>query len=170
MKLGNRVIQRLQQFLLKENQKKVGREIDKYIFDEEFDKIHLHAEIKDFDKFSFHIGKLELKNIAKYKQVRLTAENLKKRAENLVSKVTYLLENLALVELDSVTLLAQIRSASPYKEIDLLTYYEIIIDSQGNLSFGRFQQKKGQPREPISFKLTEEVFERLIDDLAESIS
>ncbi|MFQ5864184.1 MAG: hypothetical protein ACE5IW_03035 [bacterium] len=170
MKLGNKAVQRLQQFLIKENQKSIGGEIDKFIFDDDFDDIHLRVEIEDFDRFSFQIGKLELKNTAKFKVVKLTADGLKKRAEDLAAKVTYLLENLALVELDSVNLLAQIRSVSPYEEIDLLTYYEIIIDSQGSIRFGRFQQHPSQPRLQIPFKLTEDVFERLIDDFAEAVS
>jgi hypothetical protein len=170
MKLGHTVSRQLQKFLLTENEKNLSSEIDKYVFDDDFDKIHLHVEIKDFDKFSFHIGKLELKNIAESKEIKLTAENLKEQAKRLVGKVTYLLENLALIEFDSVNLVAQIRSVSPYKEIDLLSYYEIVIDNQGRISVERFQQNKEEPRVQIPFKLTEEVFERLIDDLAESVS
>ncbi|MFQ5823815.1 MAG: hypothetical protein ACE5JB_07160 [bacterium] len=168
MKIGNKSIQRLQQFLVKEN---LDGEIDKYIFDEEFDKIHLHAEIADFDKFSYQIRNLELKNIEKSPDYRLTADELKKRAEILVSTVTYLLENLALVEIDTVNSRVQIRSVSTHKGIDNMPYFEIIIDSQKSVYFGRFQQKDEQKqRSQIAFKITEEVLERLIDDLAELIS
>lgn len=170
MNLGSRTIEKIQQFLMQEKQQILIGENHKSIFDEQFNEIHLHTEISDFDKFSYLIWKLELKNLKESIDINNITDILKKRAAFLAGNVKYLLEDLSVLEIDSINTKVQLRSVLPYKEGDMLSYFEILMDGHCKITVERFQQKKGEnQREQIPFQLTEEVFERLINDMATSI-
>jgi hypothetical protein len=166
MNLGNKIIERLKQVLNSQKQIKLTGHDRHITFDEEIGALRVKTEIEDFDKFSVVMKRLELTNLNEKFDDKSPIEILMKRADRLVNRVTYLLENLAVIEVDTINSKVQIRSASPHRENGHLFYYEIILNSGGKVTFERFQQKVGEKqRLQIPFKLTEEVLERLITDL-----
>lgn len=87
-------------------------------------------------------------------------------AENLVRRVDYLLEPLAIIERDPRESQIQIRSQTPSTDGNSRRYYEVNVDPQG-VSIERYQAS-GNSRENDDINLTRESFERLCRDLDDS--
>ena len=87
-------------------------------------------------------------------------------AENLVRRVDYLLEPLAIIERDPRGSKIQIRSQKPSIDEQSRRYYEVNIDGHG-VSIERYQAS-GNSRENDDINLTRETFERLCRDLDEA--
>ena len=95
-----------------------------------------------------------------------TLDSLKSWADALVARITYLGEPLAVQEVDTVCEQVQIRSEKPSERIDKLTYYELLINAQGNANLRRFVfDKKTRQRETVPCSLNCETLERLAEDL-----
>ena len=102
---------------------------------------------------------------------RLSAPELRSRAERLAGKLTYLLEPLRLVELDAGGDVAQVRSHPPRKTDDAKSYYELIANAAGGLDLRRYAKTAGtQPRQQATMHLTREALALLVSDLAEAAS
>jgi len=96
----------------------------------------------------------------------LTAEALRAWADRLAARVTYLMEPLVVVELDSVAGEAELRSQSPTARGDLNAYYEVRLNHSGALRLSRVVfDAATRRRRPAPCQLTREVLERLADDL-----
>jgi len=87
-------------------------------------------------------------------------------AENLVRRVDYLLEPLAIIEQDPSESQIQIRSEKPSTDGQTRRYYEVNVDGSG-VSIERYQAT-GNSRENDDINLTRESFERLCRDLDDS--
>lgn len=99
-------------------------------------------------------------------------DTLKKWAEALCSRVTYLLENIGPLEVDPDNGRVLIRSTPPDQQSGTTTFYEIVLaaHANGNFSLSRFHSEKGQPgRQQVDLQTTHEVLEKLVDDLVETI-
>lgn len=97
---------------------------------------------------------------------------LKKWAEQLSQRITYLLENVAPLELDPDAGEVLIRSTPPSQLADGTQYFEIILSSKssGTFSLKRYRSIKGQPgRDPVEITVTHEVLLKLTDDLIATI-
>ena len=92
-------------------------------------------------------------------------DQLKSKAEHLASKLTYLLERVAPIEIDSEGCTVQLRSDPPHCDADERSYYELLVRRGGQLSLRRYRQESRQLREPIAAQLTREVLARLAVDL-----
>jgi len=100
----------------------------------------------------------------------LDVDDLKKRAEFLAKKVTYLLENFEVFEIDPVNLKIQLRSISAQDERVGLSYFEIIVQGNASISLARILFDKGKKqKQRIPFHLTNEVLEKLINDVVKTI-
>ena len=100
----------------------------------------------------------------------MDVDDLKKRAEFLAKKVTYLLENLEVFEMDAVNLKIKLRSTSTQDEQAALSYFEIIMQGNGSISLARILFDKGKKqKQRIPFHVTNEVLEKLINDVVETI-
>ncbi|MBA2113947.1 hypothetical protein [Bremerella alba] len=84
-------------------------------------------------------------------------------AEDLVRRVDYLLEPLAIIERDPTESKIQIRSQKPSTDGPARRYYEVNVDGQG-VSIERYQSS-GKSRQNDDINLTRESFERLCRDL-----
>ena len=87
-------------------------------------------------------------------------------ADDVVRRVDYLLEPLAIIESDAGENQVQIRSAKPSQSGDDRRYYEMNVDG-GGISIQRFKAT-GNSRENEEIHLTRESFERLCRDLDEA--
>ena len=169
MILGKTIVYQLQQYLL--NQKGVSEEKGgNYIFNRNVENLNFQLTVQDFDKFSFLLERLQIEISKESAEVPLDVDDLKRRAEFLAKKVTYLLENLELFEIDAVNLKIQLRSTSPQDEQAALSYFEIIMQGNGSISLARILFDKGKKqKQRIPFHVTNEVLEKLINDVVETI-
>ncbi|MGD9853829.1 MAG: hypothetical protein AB7U20_02665 [Planctomycetaceae bacterium] len=97
---------------------------------------------------------------------------LKKWAEQLSQRITYLLENIGPLEFDPAAGEVLIRSTPPSQLASGTQYFEIILSSRsaGAFSLKRFRSVKGQPgRDPVDITVTHEVLLMLTDDLVDTI-
>jgi len=92
-------------------------------------------------------------------------DRLKLVAEQLSKKLTYLLEPISPVEVDSQQCVVQLRSTPPSKDDGATTYYELLVRRGGLLSLCRFAKQSGSERKIVPAAVTREVFLRLADDL-----
>ena len=95
-----------------------------------------------------------------------TVEQLKQVAERLSARLTYLLEPISPIEIDSEGCIVQMRSSPPQKDSDCTNYYELLVARTGELSLCRYTRPIGQPREAIGAHVTREVLGRLVADFS----
>jgi hypothetical protein len=93
---------------------------------------------------------------------------LSRIADQLASKLTYLLEPLRVIEIDGQAGAVQMRSHPPYQR-EHTRYYEVLVQRGGSISLVRYERQPGQGRTPIAATVTEEVFYRLADDFAAAV-
>jgi hypothetical protein len=110
-----------------------------------------------FADFELTIGKLSAAPI----------EQLKRVAEALSSRLTYLLEPIYPIEVDRDQCVVQMRSSPPQKDDNGTSYYELLVARGGRLSLNRFSRPAGQTeRQAVPAHVTREVFLRLVRDFA----
>jgi hypothetical protein len=96
----------------------------------------------------------------------LTLDELRAWGERVASKVTYLMEPLAVIESDAVGQEVVLRSATPTPKPDRRSYYEVRLKGQGLMRFDRIAfYENDHKRWPVPCQFTNEVVERLVDDL-----
>ena len=96
----------------------------------------------------------------------LSLDDLRGWGDRLVKKVTYLMEPLAVHEADALGHEVVLRSATPTAKPDRKSYYEVRLKGEGLMKFGRVAfPEGGGKRGPIPCHFTNEVVERLVDDL-----
>jgi hypothetical protein len=96
------------------------------------------------------------------------ADALKAWADRLTGRVTYLMEKIAVIEVDATGGSALLRSAPPGLREEARFYYEAVLRRPGTLTLTRYRYHQGdRARTEVPCNLTREVFERLVDDLAE---
>jgi hypothetical protein len=96
----------------------------------------------------------------------MSPERLKKTAEILSARLTYLLEPISPIEIDSQGCVVQMRSNPPQKESDRTTYYELLVSRTGELSLSRYARAAGESRQMIPAHVTREVLSRLVADFS----
>ena len=93
---------------------------------------------------------------------------LKKWAEDLSQRITYLLENLGPLEFDPITQQVLIRSKSPDQRTGGARYYEILLQCQssGRFCLRRYYSDPAQAgRDQVDLQMTHETLLKLVDDL-----
>lgn len=96
---------------------------------------------------------------------------LKTWGESLSRRLSYLLETLALLEVDEEQGQVLIRSNPPDRQGSATTYYEVLLrqDGPGRFALRRYEARKGiAGRSPVDMQLTHEVLKRLARDLVET--
>jgi hypothetical protein len=141
-----------------------------YVIEEEMDSMRVTAEILDFDKFSCIVKTLSVTQRQAPPASVSLKELLLRQAAEIERRMTYVLENFRLVEVDEQNYLAQVRSASPYKKSEEKFYYEVLLQHGMGATFARYRQARGaEQRELVACHLTQETFERLVDDLVATL-
>ena len=166
MNLGQTMRQQLQLFLANEKPMVAGDQ-KRYVFERQVNDVHFRILVHDFDKFSFQIEGFELSTLRKS---NISAGELEKRSNWITKKITYLLEDFKVVELDANNLKLQLRSVSPESDSVNLLYFEILLHAAGAILLTRYQfNKETQTRTRIPYHVTSEVLIKLINDLAGAI-
>jgi hypothetical protein len=124
---------------------------------------HLQTELTALDTLACSFTRLSLR--AESLQNRGPSD-LKRIAEELSSKLTYLLEPISPIETDAEGCVVQMRSNPPQKEADCTSYYELLVARSGELSLSRYSRTVGHTRKVVPAHVTREVLCRLAGDLA----
>ncbi len=123
---------------------------------------------KDIDKYGLVFDYISIKKGTPILDVEQINRTLEKQAGKFQEKITYLLEDFRLIELDKMNKRAQLRSYPPYKKEDSKYYYEIVLDEGTRFHLQRYEYSSSLKRyEKITSQLTLEIFERLINDVIE---
>jgi hypothetical protein len=104
--------------------------------------------------------------------VNADAATLEQWAADLCQRITYLLEQIGPLEVDSASGSVLVRSTSPDKQPDGTRFYEILLHSHtnGNFSLRRYHAVIGNPgRSQVPITTTHEVFQKLVVDLVETV-
>jgi hypothetical protein len=138
-----------------------------YLIKERMDGIDLQIEIEDFDKFSYMVKTISLTCVQAPPSTTSLKELLLRQSAESERRISYLLESFHLVEVDEFNWLAQVRSVTPYRKNEDRLYYEVLLQHGNSVTFTRYRmQRQAEQREVIPSHLTQEIFERLVDDLA----
>ena len=110
------------------------------------DEVKVITDIEATDQLGMFVRKIQMESLRK--------GDLKKQAQEIVGKITYLGSELKVIEVDGVSNAVQIRSRKPAED----GYVEIILREGNFLSL---------ERKPAAFHISKGDFERLIRDLKE---
>lgn len=126
----------------------------------------LAAHLTALDRVGVAFDDLTLKAPA---LANASIDRLKLIADKLSAKLTYLLEDVGPVEIDSEGATVQLRSKTPYRDGERGAYYEIFVRRTG-VSLDRFEfihKTPGRNRVPV--EVTREVLVRLADDFVAAV-
>ena len=96
-------------------------------------------------------------------------DQLREISESLASRLSYLLEPVAPIEVDDEGCVVQLRSDPPHREGDERCYYELLV-RRDQLNLRRFRKENKTSREQVPAQLTREVLGRLTDDFVTAAS
>lgn len=96
-------------------------------------------------------------------------DELKTISDGLISRLTYLLEPIGMIEADADRCSVQLRSNPPKKGEDETSYYELMVRRGGDITLSRYGKKSGQLRQIIPAHVTREVLARLADDFVAAV-
>ena len=128
----------------------------------QIDNFRFSLELADFDKFSFVLYSM---TISQADDKKLDIPTLRKRAQLLREKITYLSEQLEIGEIDNKNCKLQLRSALPKEKAMPFKYFEITLTGTPSIAVDRFlYESKGTARMKTSYHLTEHILKKLIND------
>jgi len=155
---------------------KLREEKDRALYSESKQKFsHLQHEendllfqirYKDIEKYGIVLDYISINQTESILDVDMIAKRLAEQADAIQKRITFLLEDFRLIEMDNQSKRAQLRSYPPYKEENSKYYYEIILDEGSKIHFQRYEFNMTEKRyEKITSQLTLETFERLVNEL-----
>src|SRR6476620_9741949 len=103
------------------------------------------------------------------KLANASLDELKTISDGLISRLTYLLEPIGIVEADADRCSVQLRSNPPKKGEDETSYYELMVRRGGDITLSRYSKKTGQLRQIVPAHVTREVLGRLADDFLAAV-
>jgi hypothetical protein len=98
-----------------------------------------------------------------------TIVQLETASRALSSRVNYLLEPIAPIEIDANGCSVQMRSNPPQKDDNGWRYYELLLRRGGAAMLCRYEKPPGQPRARVPAVLTHEVLGRLAGDFSVTV-
>lgn len=98
---------------------------------------------------------------------QLTPDVLENASRSIANRVTGLLEDLKLIEIDQLKGIAIIRSDKPKNRDDHVEFYQLTLTKDNHIAIQRFKASRHSPahREQIHFALTHEVVAKMIEDI-----
>lgn len=132
--------------------------------------------LQDYDKYSVALRYVDISLDGLTLNEAETENYLNQRTEQLIQRLTYMEEPLALVEFDADAGLAQVRSKPPRCDDQTVIYWEaqIRLKPQPGIRLARYRWTPGQPgRElvvyPIAFARLGQIVEDVTFSLAQSV-
>jgi hypothetical protein len=127
----------------------------------------LVAELEACDRLACAVRRLAVETD---RLATADVDRLRALSAALSGRLTYLLEPIGAVEIDSDSCTLQMRSTQPQKDEDGASYYELLVRRGGELSLRRYSKQPGQSRRLIPAHLTHEVVLRLAADFLAVLS
>ena len=124
------------------------------------------AEVAQTDRLAAELRSLRISIPA---TASWSLPELKQLAKALAERVQYLLEPLALIEVDPEGATVQLRSATPAQVENARAYYEVLA-KPGTLHVCRYVTRPSAARELTSMHLTHEQLTRLLADVANVVA
>jgi len=121
----------------------------------------LECQIEAVDRLGCAVEHVQVSSPA---LVAASLTRLHEISQALAAKLTYLLEPIAVIEMDQQEQSVQMRSFPPQREGRQSSYYELLA-GRGCLKLHRYVKATGQSRTPVAAHLTREVLCRLASDL-----
>jgi len=166
MNYGKTILKRIQEE--KQSLPEVGQKDKFYLLQHNEGELQFQVKFKDVDKYGIVVDYISIAKSEPILDVNLINKKLEQQAEKIQTIITYLLEDFALIEMDKMNKRAQLRSYPPHTKENSKFYYEIVLDEGTKVHFQRYEYSKTRKRyEKITSQLTLEIFERLINDLAD---
>ncbi|NOX36942.1 MAG: hypothetical protein GXO78_05335 [Calditrichaeota bacterium] len=168
MKYSDLIIRKIQEA----KQKQITiKQKDKFsVLQHQEDDLLFQVKFKDIDKYGIVVDYISIQKLSPILDVDEINRRLEQQADAIQKRITYLLEDFKLIEIDRMSKRAQLRSYPPYKKENSKYFYEIVLDEGVKIHFQRYQYSMDEKRyEKITSQLTLEIFARLIDDLVEII-
>jgi len=131
----------------------------KAIISKELDGVEYFIRLEDRDKYSILFSEVGLINDSH--QGVDDADNLEKVVHELEVRLSFLTEEMKLVELEQNSLTALLRSHKPEKDGDLLRYYELLLSKGKKINFYRIENNKGE-KSKINMVLPDNLFVQLM--------
>jgi len=103
------------------------------------------------------------------RKTEVVSEALQAWADRTARQVTGLLEALRVVEVDPLRNEALLRSATPSRRGEMVSYFEVLLRGTKSATVRRFRayQEPGHRREQITFPVTHESLAKLVTDLTQ---
>ncbi len=121
---------------------------------------HLVCELTELGSLGVSVQRLELRTP---KLANLSSDSLRKVADDLAGRVSYLLEAITPIEVDEEQCTVQMRSTPPYRAENATSYYEILV-AAGAIGLMRYKKGRSEARHAEPFAITREVLYRLVND------
>lgn len=99
----------------------------------------------------------------------ISVQQLRQLGDSLTNRLTYLLEPIGALEIDSEGFTLQLRSNPPQRNDDGRSYYELLA-RKGQVGLCRFRKVGREPRSVIASEVTREVLLRLVTDFDSAIA
>ena len=135
--------------------------------EEERDGIRVFVEFDDVDKIGVRMRRLHVENVKPFIDAALDVDRLRRQADEIVRRVSYLTEQIELIELDKRNGKAQVRSKLPRRENERTSFFEILLDGNYKLTLRRYEfsvEVSASRRIGIAFEVTHDIFNRLVSD------
>lgn len=156
--------------------KLLQEESNKFLYkDAQQKSMHLTHEIGEFqfevrfseiEKLGLVIENFTVDHTGVAAEKKPVSELLEEQADLLQKSITFLLEDLKLIEMDNKNHKAQLRSYPPYSEDGSKYYYQITLDQGRRIHFQRYEYSRTDKQyKKIPSQLTRETFERLVNAL-----
>ena len=118
------------------------------------DVVESNSLAVSFEQLRLETGELATADAAKLERI----------GKALASRLTYLMEPIAPIEIDAAACVVQLRSNPPQRDDDGRNYYEVMVRRGGEISLVRYRKENGDARQPIAATVTCEVLIRLVSD------
>ncbi len=122
---------------------------------------HLSCDVVERNSLAVSFNQLRL---ATDELASADAAKLERIGKELSSRLTYLMEPIAPIEIDAAAYVMQLRSCPPQRDDDGRSYYELTVRRGGEIALSRFRKENGNARQQIAATVTREVLLRLVGD------
>ena len=128
--------------------------------------LQFQLRYKDIEKYGVVLDYISISKSEQIIDLDIIKKQIETQADAIQKRITFLLEDFRLIEMDNQNKRAQLRSYPPFKDDDSKYYSEIILDEGHKVHFQRYAYNMKEKRyEKITSQLTIETFERLINEL-----
>ena len=168
MAVGRSLLERMQG--AKTNHPSSDTRERQFFLSENYDDVKISVKFKEAEKLGVVLDYLAIARNEPMLDNAAINQELQRQAEEVQGKITFLLEDFRLLELDRQNKRAQLRSYPPQADADSKYYYEIVLEEATEAHFCRYQFNRTAKRfTRIHSQLSGETFCRLVDELAEIV-